>query len=551
MRAGVFGFLVLGAVLGAVLPSGALAERILLRSEVSQVRLYPQGASLVRRVPYRMPAGQHELVVTDLPRSTDLSRVRVALSGAQIGAVIGRSAYVPPHDSAVTPAIEAAMAEVERLEGVLRQGEAEIVRIGLLREAAEARVAFLRGLGGGAATAGLEAGALRDLVGMIGEETLAARQSGFEARLRAEAAERALAGTREALEAAEQALAALRTEEEGAVQLSVVARAQAAVEGVMTLTYAHDDAGWVPTYEMRLDQAAGRLQIERGAMIRQSTGEDWSDVALTLFTVRPSGQIAPSEIYGWPRAVGDPQMALAREGKLLEMGQLAPRAAGGPELVTLADELVAVSTYDGLAVTYEYPEPVTVANRADSLSILLGTEETEAEVGARAVPLYDETGFMMARITNDTGGLILPTPYMRLYLDGRYSGQSRLDAAIPVGAQAEIAFGAIDGLRLSRRVTRQEGDRGMISRSTELSEEVTLEIENLTGRDWAVTLLDRVPYSEQEALVIGWRASPRPSVQDYEARQGVLLWAFDLAAGARQAVRLSYELEWPEGKVLQ
>ena len=33
----------------------------------------------------------------------------------------------------------------------------------------------------------------------------------------------------------------------------------------------------------------------------------------------------------------------------------------------------------------------------------------------------------------------------------------------------------------------------MISRSTELSEEVVLEVENLTGQSWPAKLFDRVP----------------------------------------------------------
>ena len=217
----------------------------------------------------------------------------------------------------------------------------------------------------------------------------------------------------------------------------------------------------------------------------------------------------------------------------------------------VADEAVALATFDGLVVTYDYPDAVSVANRADSLRITLGAVETEAEVLAWAAPLHDTTGFLMAHMRNDTGELVLPTPFMNLYLDGRFMGQSRLSEAIPAGAEADIAFGAIDGLRLTRTVTRNEGDRGMISRSTELSEEVRIEVENLTGQDWLVRLFDSVPYSEQEELVIDWQARPRPSKTDYEARQGVLAWDLELAAGARQAVTLEVRLEWPEGKVLQ
>lgn len=537
----------------SLFPSVVVADIIPLTSDVSAVTLYPQGATIVRQVPYVMPAGSHELILTDLPRSTDLSQVRVEMSGATMGAITGRSDYVPPRDASVSGEIEAAKAEVERLEGVLRTGEGEVLMIRLESEAAEARVVFLRGLGEGEKTAGMDAGALRDLAVMIGEETLAARQASFEAKFRADETERALSDTREDLAKAQQALAALQTEDEGNVQLSIAASSDSAAEGLITVSYMHYDAGWMPTYDMRLDKQEGRLAIERGAMIRQGTGEDWADVRLTLSTVRPSAQIEPNEVYGWQRGVMDPPVAMPRQNKQIEMSSLSRTQEGAPapEAMVVADAAVAAPSYDGLAVTYEYPERVNVANRADSLRITLGAVETKAKVLAWAAPLYDATGFMMANITNDTGELILPTPFMNLYLDGRFMGRSSLNEVIPAGAEADIPFGAIDGLRLTRTVTRNEGDRGMISRSTELSEEVVIEVENLTGQGWPVKLFDRVPYSEQEELAIDWQASPRPGEQDFDDRQGVLVWELDLAAGAKQAVKLTYQLEWPEGKVLQ
>ncbi|MCV2893842.1 DUF4139 domain-containing protein [Lentibacter sp. XHP0401] len=538
----------------SLFPSVLVADIIPLTSDVSAVTLYPQGATIVREVPYSMPAGSHELILTDLPRSTDLSQVRVGMTGATMGAITGRSDYVPPRDAAESAEIEAAKAEVERLEGLLREGEEEVLMIRLESEAAEARVNFLRGLGEGEETTGMDAAGLRDLAAMIGDETLAARQLSFEAKFRADEAERALKDTRDELAKAEQALAALQTEDEGTVQLSIAATSGGAAEGVITVSYTHYDAGWIPTYDMRLDKQAGRLGIERGAMIRQGTGEDWTGVALTLSTVRPSEQIEPNEVYAWQRGVMDPPQAMPRQSKQLEMDSLSRAdmvGAAAPEPMIVAEEAVAAPSYDGLAVTYDYPEPVNVANRADSLRITLGTVETDAEVLAWAAPLYDATGFMMAHISNDTGELILPTPFMNLYLDGRFMGRSSLGKVIPAGAEADIAFGAIDGLRLTRNVTRNEGDRGMISRSTELSEDVAIEVENLTGQAWPVKLFDRVPYSEQEELAIDWQASPRPSEENYEERQGVLVWDLDVGAGAKQAVTLKYQLEWPEGKVLQ
>ena len=57
------------------------------------------------------------------------------------------------------------------------------------------------------------------------------------------------------------------------------------------MSYRVTGANWTPVYEARLTAAADKPEISlvRRAELRQRTGEDWSDVALTLSTTRSAG----------------------------------------------------------------------------------------------------------------------------------------------------------------------------------------------------------------------------------------------------------------------
>ena len=537
----------------AVFPTLLWAEDIPLASDVNAVTLYPQGGRVERQAAFEIPTGQHDLILLDLPRNTDLSSVRVSVDGATLGAVTARRDYVPPRDETKSAEIEAAEARVERLEGELRDAKNDIRRIRLAQEAAEARVAFLSALGEGDGVAQMDVAALRDLSQMIGEETLAAKEAAHEATLRADAAERDLKDIRDDLQNAREALAALVPQDTPRAMLAVSVSTPEPATGEVTLSYSVAQAAWSPVYDMRLERESGALGIERGAFISQSTGENWENVALTLSTVRPSEQTAPSQVHPWRRWIEDEQKAKRAEsyGSVSDV-QLEPSyseerkaSAAEPMPVIQAD-----ARYDGLSVTYSYPERVSLASDADRVRIALGQLETETEIYARAVPLADRTAFLMADMTNETGELILPGEVMK-YLDERFVGRGFTDL-VPVGAETDIAFGPIEGLRLKRQVEeRQEGDRGVISRSNDLNEKVRIEVENLTGRDWPVRLTDRVPYSEQEGLEIEWDADPMPDTRDVEGERGILEWRFDVAAGATRVITLEQWLEWPEGKVLR
>jgi len=530
----------------ACLPAAALADDIPLSSDVSAATLYPSGATVTRVAPFSAPEGQHQLILTDLPRSVPMEAVRVSAEGVTLGSVSTRKDFVPPRDPETDAAIEDAKAEIERIEDKLREGRARVADIRLVAEAARARVGFLGDLGRADGVAGMDTGVLRGLVDLVGEETLAALQTASDAERRADTAERDLKDVEEELKRAKEALAALVPEDEERAMLAVSVRADAPADGLLTVTYTTDGAGWRPAYDLRLDRAAESLTIVRGALVRQKTGENWTDVALTLSTVRPSERASPAEIWPVLRRIVDPDAPrpkpLVREQRAADLAGAAPV----PEPV-----VEATPDFAGLSVLYAYPEPVSIASGADMLRVSLGTRQVPVDITAKAVPLADDSAYLVAGFTNDGDEVILPTPEARLYLDGRFVGQRAIDL-IPAGGNAEAGFGPIDGLQLRRTVLdRSEGDRGVISRSTQLVEEVRIEVENLTARAWPLRVLDRVPHSEQEDLEITWQARPQVTETDVDGRRGVLAWEFDLPAGATQEISLRHRLEWPEGMVLQ
>jgi len=530
----------------ALIPAPLVAEDFPLTSAVSAVTLYPQGATVTRAVPYDIPAGRHRLILTDLPASTPLHAVRVGVTGATLGGVTTRADFVPPRSAEKGAALAAAEAEVVRLEDALRSAEADIAAIRLEAEAARARIAFYERLGATELPPGTDIAAL---AATIGAGTLEALRAAHAAEQRADTADRGLKDLREALTRARQALAALVPEDDVRAFLAVDLWSDVPASGDLSVSYTIAEAGWMPVYDLRLDRAAGQLEIERGAFVTQDTGENWAGVALTLSTVRPSERTAPGEVWPDLRRIVDPGQVMPRPGAA-PMAE-ADMARGGFELPAApAPKVEAVAQADALAVPYAYPDPVDIAAGADRVRLALGALTAPAEIFVRAVPLRDSNGFVAASFANESGEVILPTGEAMFHLDGRFVGRQDL-ALIPAGGEAELAFGPVEGLRLSRVVTRSEGDRGVIRKATEWAETVRIRAENLTAEPWSVRLTDRVPYSEQEDLKITWSADPPPAGTDLDDRRGVLEWRFDLAPDAVREVGVTQRMTWPEGKVLQ
>ncbi|WP_375174369.1 mucoidy inhibitor MuiA family protein [Pseudooceanicola sp.] len=528
------------------IPTALWADEFSVPSRVAEATVFPQGATLTRVAEFDLPAGRHQIILADMPR-IDPGSLRLNAPGLTVGAVRYRSDFVPPRTEQQTAAFEAAEALVEEKERAVELARDAVAAIQIEVETAQARVAFLDGIGQSDGLAQVSTDKLRELSQMIGEEGLDARREARAAETRIREAMRATEEAQEELTRAQQALKALSTGDKDRAYLAIDVMSDGGAAGRMVLTYTVAQASWTPTYDVRLvTEGTQSLTMENGAYVQQQTGEDWRGVSLTLSTVQPTGQGEPGEVWPWLRHYIDPQrpepLQLTRS-----MGKAEDAAAPAPAM----ESVVATSDFNGLSVTYRYPDPVSVANGADAVKIALGTLDFTPQIFARAVPLADATAYLAAEFTNDSGELILGGGSAQFYLDGTYVGQRHLDL-IASGDKTELSFGPIEGLRLDRVVKdRQEGDRGVITRRNEQNEEVEITLRNLTARAWEVRLRDRVPYSEQEDLEISWDAQPVPTETNVEDRRGVLEWRFDMPPTSDQRVELNHRIRWPDGKVLR
>lgn len=290
------------------------------------------------------------------------------------------------------------------------------------------------------------------------------------------------------------------------------------------------------------------MTLDRSVLVTQYTGEDWAGVDLTLSSSRPSEQAKPSTLLPELRSV-------AKEEPPAPADMADARMAAGAEpvmeyeMLEAAPSITAAAEMEGDTVVYVYPRKVDVASGVEDLRLPLDQLDFAPVIEARAVSRWDQTAFVTARFVNGDEP-ILPGDAL-LFREGVLVGAVTLGAIAP-GAEAELAFGALDTIRITREMPqRAGGETGILTTSNRQTEEVVIKVENLGSESWPVRLMDQVPYSEQDDLEIETTAKPAPTETDVDGRRGILAWDFTLQAGEQKSVTLGYSMTWPEGMVLR
>ncbi|MFE9623654.1 mucoidy inhibitor MuiA family protein [Streptomyces sp. NPDC006527] len=415
--------------------------------------------------------------------------------------------------------------------------EEERLALGQLRDRLRARLDLLgrlaadllREIGEGAGSGQTEGPRwARELDRVDGErEAYGEQLRTAEARLTALAAE--LAQAQHALDVSDEQPAELV----GHIELTV--EAAAAGPARLRLSHLTPCALWRPAYRAVLD--GDSLTLETDAMVWQRTGEDWSDVRLTLSTARSALATDPPRL-GEDRLTLKERTAAERrtvdvEVREEEIGDLGPAPVLG--LPGVDD--------GGEARVLNAPAPVSVPSDGRAHRVPLSAFTTAASSEYACSPEVSPLVTQVVRFDNLSGHALLAGP-VDLVRGSGFSGRGTLDFTAP-GTPVELAFGSRDDYRVVRHAEESRDTAGLTQR-TVVTRTVRLHLSRFSApgesADQVVVLRERIPVSEVSAVEVRLRkdaCSPAPDGLDAE---GIARWDLTLPPGGRRTVTLVYEL---------
>jgi uncharacterized protein (TIGR02231 family) len=532
----------------AALPSWA--ADVDATSAIDTVTVYPDGATVTRIIALDVASGDSTLVAKDFPLSLDPSSLRVeGEAGAKltIGTIDARPprAAPPVNLSELDKRIETLKDERSDLQGAI---DAAVARRKFAQRFAEASPA---GLG--------EKGEARPITewraafGAVGEEIATADTAIRDATRKQREIDRQIAQ----LEAERSAKPPSKLE----VRIDVASAA--ATKATLRVTYAVRNARWMPLYDARLDTGAKdrkpQLELVRRAEVTQSTGEDWSNVALGVSTVRIGRGGSAPELNSLvaqypqvprPRALGsvsDSAMPAAAPMQQRKMEMSTAKVAD--DIRERAEEQQAVAEIGDFQATYKIPGRVSLGAAEGAKSLRIASMTVPADLMVRAAPVMDPTAFLEASFKQTDDTSLLPGK-VAIYRDGTFVGRGKLSASAKDDI-VRLGFGADDKVRIERAVLkRNEGSAGLLV-TTSKTDERAFKTTIRNGHDFPikVAIEDQLPVSENEDILVEMLpATTPPTASNIRDRRGVLEWSFDAKPGEVKDINFAWRVRWPKDK---
>jgi uncharacterized protein (TIGR02231 family) len=373
--------------------------------------------------------------------------------------------------------------------------------------------------------------------------------------------------------AAERTLAELRGGG-GRSYKTVVVRLDAATAGQLdlALSYAVPGASWTPSYDARVNSGEHAIALGYFGLVRQNTGEDWKDVALTLSTARPGLGGAAPQLVPWAVDVLDvrafdklksEQQAAGRNLRFGYGGVNAPNAALNMQTLTNGGSGGWSAGSVSLGVVEERKDAgyyaAEVSTAATSASFRIATASTvlsdnapqkvpvtTANLAANpeylTVPKQVTTAYLTAKVANNSEFPLL-AGMMNVFLDGTFVATSPLRTVMP-GEKFDLALGADEGISVKhKRVNRFAEETGLTNSGKRVTYEYLITIQNNKKTAERVIVADQVPVSRNEKVIVKLLAPAEKEMKP--TNDGTMKWTLDLKPGEKREVTLKFSVENP------
>jgi uncharacterized protein (TIGR02231 family) len=543
-------------------------------SRVSAVTVYQGSALVTREVQVPEGVGMLELIVTPLPPQTiDSSLYSESADGIRILTTRYRTRAVKEDTRAEVRAkedqIRALRAEAERIAReiqVIDQNLALLIKLENFTAATMQQLAE-KGLLNGETTVALT----KYVMDQRQEKSLAQVALQQQARANADATQFAQR------ELAELTAGATRTERDAVI---VVDKANAAA-GVVRLNYLVAAATWRPQYKLRAAGEKDAVQVEYLAAIVQQSGEDWSDVSVSLSTAQPMLSAAPPELSALDVSVtaaaatgagGGPDVAqlkvaraevdrLRREAQvqanrsdyLTANARINEAAAMGQTAEMLGEQMDVAR--EGPAVTYHLKTRFTVPSRSDEQLLEVARLPMSPSFFYKAVPVITPHVYRQATLTNASDYVLLPGS-ATMYLGTDFVGRMDLPL-VAIGETFTAGFGVDPQLQVAREML--DKNRSVQGGNQVHDFRYRIRISSFKKDAVQVQVWDRLPRAEEEAVGVTLvRTEPvlsaDPHYLRHERPTNLLRWDLTVDPGANgetaKVIEYEFKLEYDKNLAL-
>ncbi len=333
----------------------------------------------------------------------------------------------------------------------------------------------------------------------------------------------------------------------------------------VSISYVVPNAGWSPSYDLRVDDLKSPVKLFYKANVYQNSGVKWDDIKISLSTGNPNEGAQAPALQPWylafyqPVAYGEGYMNKTLSSSDIEKmpsrntSSMVSTSAGVYQSnrggLNMNDTR-GVSNYvqtdnSGVNTVFDIDLPYTVPSDGQKHLVSVKNYELPASYRYFAVPKMDRDAFLQAQITNWEDLNLIPAA-TNIFYEGSYVGQGYIDMRNTKDTM-NISLG-----RDKKIIIRRERDkelRSVKTIGTNIKETFayTISIRNTRKEAINITVLEQLPISNDKDIVI---EDTDKDGGAFEETTGEIKWLLNVKPAETTKKKIAFTVKYPKGKTI-
>ncbi len=342
----------------------------------------------------------------------------------------------------------------------------------------------------------------------------------------------------------------------GQLLLQIISKETATTD--FEINYFTRNAGWIPTYDVRVKTIDNSFKLVYKAMVSQTTGLNWNNVKLNLSTSNPNQSnavpiLSPlylqlyvpvlyTRMYGGVEALAISNAPAMKENEVDFKDTKKPMVADDAN----SDVSENLTLHESqLNTNYEIDLPYDIPSDGIPYSVNIKEEKINVSYQHFSIPKLDKDAFLLMKI-NRWDTLNLLPGQANIIMDNVYTGKSYINPNT-TNDTLEFSLGRDKRIAIDRTLKKEYV---AIKKSDNKVEQYTYEIvvKNNKKQPIDLVLKDQFPVSKTKEIEVALKDSDNAEI---DQETGQLTWNVKLQSGESKKYRFSYQIKYPKDKVIQ